>query len=817
MSPQNPQLLYFLALAAIPVILHFLLRAKPKKLLFPALRLIQMQRRANRRRMRLRHLLLLLLRMAVIALIVIGLARPTVPSANYTPSISEIVTTLVILAAAAGGYWAMLRFWRRKQLPDYELAQRRSFLRGGVAVGTLVLFLLLVVWPFQRRISAAISQPTIQQAENLPVAAVFLFDTSLSMDFKYENKTRLERAAEIATQHLNNLPASSRIAISDTASNEPIHFSPDRAIAQTQIQELKSSAISAAINDRIRAVVDLQVDDISRGQGAVADGEKFEDQFVRELYIFTDLSQHAWQPEGARLLQNELERLAALGVYLIDVGVEEPSNTSLTDLRLSSQTVPQGGVVTVDAAVTGTGTGSGAKTVGISIQGPAGEMIDQGSSDVQVDQIATRVRFPLSGLTGPVVQGEVRLETDDSLSFDDAISFTIEVQPPKQVLIVSDNYATKANFFRTALSPEELELSGDSPYRTKVIDSAQFAAEDLSRFDVVCWLDVGQPGFADWRALQRFLEAGGGAILFLGPNVNQASYLDETAQAILPADLLANRPFREDEQFDLRNLTHPLLRAFAEWDTSELASVNVARHWRTKPADDATVIVPYTDANETAAIIERTVGQGRIIMITTPFDRSEWSNLVTSVNVAVVLSDQLAQYVSRHDDERYNYTAGQIPVIKLSDEFEIKQLLVRKPDRTQPGKDLPPGADEVVIDDARLLGNYRLIPRNADIDFERGFSINAVASESDLSRLGTSDLDALFGEGRYEAARDIDNLTRQVRQGRVGREIFPWVLAIMIGIFVAEHFVANYFYQTETTAAEDITRGMSSNADQPAA
>ncbi len=817
MSPQNPQLLYFLALAAIPVILHFLLRAKPKKLLFPALRLIKMQRRANRRRMRLRHLLLLLLRMAVIALIVIGLARPTVPSANYTPSISEIVTTLVILAAAAGGYWAMLRFWRRKQLPEYELAQRRSFLRGGVAVGTLVLFLLLVVWPFQRRISAAISQPTIQQAENLPVAAVFLFDTSLSMDFKYENKTRLERAAEIATQHLNNLPRSSRIAISDTASNEPIHFSPDRAIAQTQIQELKSSAISAAINDRIRAVVDLQVDDISRGQGAVADGEKFEDQFVRELYIFTDLAQHAWQPEGARLLQNELERLAALGVYLIDVGVEEPSNTSLTDLRLSSQTVPQGGVVTVDAAVTGTGTGSGVKTVGISIQGPAGEMIDQGSSDVQVDQIATRARFPLSGLTGPVVQGEVRLETDDSLSFDDAISFTIEVQPPKQVLIVSDNYATKANFFRTALSPEELELSGDSPYRTKVIDSAQFAAEDLSRFDVVCWLDVGQPGFADWRALQRFLEAGGGAVLFLGPNVNQASYLDETAQAILPADLLANRPFSETEQFDLRNLTHPLLRAFAEWDTSELASVNVTRHWRTKPADDATVIVPYTDANETAAIIERTVGQGRVIMITTPFDRSEWSNLVTSVNVAVVLSDQLAQYVSRHDDERYNYTAGQIPVIKLSDEFEIKQLLVRKPDRTQPGKDLPPGADEVVIDDARLLGNYRLIPRNADIHFERGFSINAVAAESDLSRLGTSDLDELFGEGRYEAARDIDNLTRQVRQGRVGREIFPWVLALMIGIFVAEHFVANYFYETETTAAEDIARGTSSNADQPAA
>ena len=168
-------------------------------------------------------------------------------------------------------------------------------------------------------------------------------------------------------------------------------------------------------------------------------------------------------------------------------------------------------------------------------------------------------------------------------------------------------------------------------------------------------------------------------------------------------------------------------------------------------------------------------------------------------------------------DEQYNYTAGQIPVVKLSDELDIKQLLVRKPDRTQPAKDIPPGADEVVIEDARLLGQYRLFPRNADIRFERGFSVNAVASESNLSRLGASDLDALFGAGRYEAARDIDSLTRQVRQGRVGREIFPWVLALMIGMFIAEHFVANFFYDTETTAAENATRGKTTTAEKPAA
>ena len=55
MSLINPALLYGFAFIAIPVLLHFLMRVKPKKFMFPALRLIQKRRLQNVRRMRLRH------------------------------------------------------------------------------------------------------------------------------------------------------------------------------------------------------------------------------------------------------------------------------------------------------------------------------------------------------------------------------------------------------------------------------------------------------------------------------------------------------------------------------------------------------------------------------------------------------------------------------------------------------------------------------------------------------------------------------------------------------------------------------------------
>ncbi len=148
----HPALLIGLALTAVPVLLHLLMRAKPKKLVFPALRLIQNRKRTNVRRLRLRHLSLLLLRMAVIALIVLAVARPSVPAADYSLRGGDWLRLLLIAGAAAGVYLGLVALWRRRQLPQHEMAYRRSYLRSGLAIAALLAVGLLVVWPYQRRI-----------------------------------------------------------------------------------------------------------------------------------------------------------------------------------------------------------------------------------------------------------------------------------------------------------------------------------------------------------------------------------------------------------------------------------------------------------------------------------------------------------------------------------------------------------------------------------------------------------------------------------------------------------------------------------------
>ncbi|NOX56769.1 MAG: hypothetical protein GXP27_20470, partial [Planctomycetes bacterium] len=357
MSLINPVILYGAVLAIVPIVLHLLLRSKPKKLVFPALRLIDARRRQNVRRLRLKHLWLLVLRIALLLLLVLALARPSLPAANYSLTPREWGTVAAIAAVVGGAYFAMLRNWKRQGLPRHTLVYRRAFLRGGAGLAAAVLLALFVAWPYQRRIAAEISSPLPQVAEQLPVAAVFLFDTSLSMEYQHESKTRLEVAQTIAVEHLNRLPSRSRIAVADTSSGNPILFQADLASAQSRIEGLRTSAVSQPLDDRLLAAFDLQQQDRSRtlqSQRAEAGGR---DAYVREIYVFTDLACTGWRTGDSPALKEALDRNKWVSLYLIDVGVPSPVNIGLRRLRLSDESLPRGGKLYVETHVTAIGVG----------------------------------------------------------------------------------------------------------------------------------------------------------------------------------------------------------------------------------------------------------------------------------------------------------------------------------------------------------------------------------------------------------------------------------------------------------------------------
>ena len=71
------------------------------------------------------------------------------------------------------------------------------------------------------------------------------------------------------------------------------------------------------------------------------------------------------------------------------------------------------------------------------------------------------------------------------------------------------------------------------------------------------------------------------------------------------------------------------------------------------------------------------------------------------------------------------------------------------------------------------------------------------AGESDLRRLETKELDLLLGEGRYAVSPDPLSLEKTVATGRMGQEMYSFVVGWLVVVFALEQFTAAWFYRTD--------------------
>jgi hypothetical protein len=92
-------------------------------------------------------------------------------------------------------------------------------------------------------------------------------------------------------------------------------------------------------------------------------------------------------------------------------------------------------------------------------------------------------------------------------------------------------------------------------------------------------------------------------------------------------------------------------------------------------------------------------------------------------------------------------------------------------------------------------GNYRLGAVESGRDI-RGFSVNLPTEASDLERLPEEELANIFGPSSFQLARDEDEIQRDVRTGRVGREFYPYLALLLVAVLALEHLLSNCFHGT---------------------
>ncbi|QDT65031.1 vWA domain-containing protein [Calycomorphotria hydatis] len=796
MSFVHPAFLLSLIGLAIPVVLHLLMRPKPKKMLFPALMLIEQRKKRTVRRLRLKQFWLMLLRMLLLAGFIFLLARPLVPVANYRPTFWETTFFLGIIASATIGYVVCMMLWKQRRLPHHELSYRRSLLGTLLSIGSVLLIGLLVVWPYSSRVWADVIDPNVEINEDLPIAGVYLFDVSTSMGYVRDGTTRLEQAKATATEHLDSLPQRSRMAMMSSDVLETPVFVRDPGGMRSRVESLTLAPSAGALNDFLRVAMDSLADDRQRLLDELTETPENlrRDPYARAVFVFTDLAESSWDEE--RPLTSEDWPFP---VYLVDVGVKDPQNTGIVDLKPTSESVIAGGQTRLNGRLKVTGSERKQVPVELVIRGQDGNEFVKSTREITVTgEAVAEFNLPLSVPQEGYISGEVRIAGADPLPQDDRRFFTVRGQSPPRILVVSDQLED-SYLLSEALAPSLLKQQGQARYRVNRIETSEADRTSINDYATVILLNCSSPSDRLWERLGRFANEGGGVGIVLGSAVDSASYNSEAAQQIMPAELLTQIAFRPPARLQIRNKEHELLRPFEEFGGfAELGARDVRRRWKVTPVESANVLVEFNFGEDSeAALLTRRVGDGRIACMTTSLGGSDWNDLPFAGWPFLMLVDRIHWWLSDIGNIQLNFLAGQTVAIPAEEFAFDDQLLLRTPNLEQVPVTADRNGEELLISNARNVGTYELLSLGVDngtSSKQVSFSVNGYGAESWLKPIEKEVLDEVLGVDRYEVVTEIEELNIRVMNAAVGVETGPYLGLLLLIAFCAELIFANWFY-----------------------
>jgi len=167
--------------------------------------------------------------------------------------------------------------------------------------------------------------------ESVPTALGLVFDTSLSMSYKENGKTRLDEAKERARALLDKVPDSSMVFVVDS-SQPGVPFGLPPASARKRVDELAVHPVNRPLN-------------AAMGQAYAAVAEC--DRQRHEVYVLTDLARTSWNPEQRAEGLDRVEKAKStpggkIATFILRLGTTEVEDVAIDTAQPASTVATQG-------------------------------------------------------------------------------------------------------------------------------------------------------------------------------------------------------------------------------------------------------------------------------------------------------------------------------------------------------------------------------------------------------------------------------------------------------------------------------------------
>lgn len=622
-------MLFGLVAVAIPIIIHLLNRRRARMVDWGAMQFLLASLASRNRRILIEEIVLMALRCLTVALLVVAMARPFLPTRtglSWAVALPAVVIAAV-LVAIAGSAWS----YRRARWA--LLAAGAILLLAGAAAVAIEHLRQDRQWSGQGGAEKDIA---------------IVIDGSMSMGLSSSDRTNFQRGLDEARAVIAAARPADAISII-LAGPTPRFIVPapisDRKELASKLDLQRPTNGSMQVLDALNAAASSLAEGHNPGKRVIliTDGQGVGwhlDSESRWRFLSATCAELPTRPEliCRRLpLPENFKNVCVAGVSLsrkvVGTDRELEISVKLTNTGMSPIT-PSGLELLID------GEQAARQTVG--------EITANAS-----ETLGFRHRFETHG---PKVV-TARVICEDDLEVDNAVNRVVNVMEELPVLVVEGAPSRRplggaAAFVRIALAPPPDDSPPLPGWRKKpggqktppdgkpprylivprVVSLTDLAKiEDLSRYRVVILANAAVLPKKFAERLPAFVRKGGGLLIVLGDRCEPRFYntwIDETGKGLSPAKIKQRvSAGRMPVRLALKTFGHPTLAGkIADPGQSDAEKAAIAAYWRLDTDDkDATVRVGGMFDSGHAFLVERKLGRGFILITAISLDRRDSS------------------------------------------------------------------------------------------------------------------------------------------------------------------------------------------------
>jgi len=335
---------------------------------------------------------------------------------------------------------------------------------------------------------------------------------------------------------------------------------------------------------------------------------------------------------------------------------------------------------------------------------------------------------------------------------------------------------------------------------------------DLMRYAAVILVNCAEMTPSEQSALTGYVTRGGCVIFFPGDRVKLDAYKQYTKGlgpdgiGLLPAQLVkaVGEPDERDNPATLVRLEdeHPIMTAFRGLPQALVESIHAYRYYELAiPQGSGGVPLAWL-SNDKPFLVHRRMGLGHTFLFCTTANTT-WSNFPIRV-LFLPMMHQIIYYVVGQREESSSLLAG-APMNFMPDmkgrrpEVEITDPMGNRTRLTNRRGEKAVGPVRFGATFRRGVYKWRFISGPGR---KGAFVVNANSRESELDDMDEDGIRKLFGEKPVYFARTSEEARQIAERMRTGVQLWNLILLLVIGLAVAECFLANRRQGLDPTAQD---------------